>query len=129
MRQASARYAGLVCQIGSYVSAYLPVGEEQALIHKIEALIKPRGWQRVVRQQPPLPPGDSSLDLAEDLAVSICTGVLAEDLAVSIGTGVLAEALAVSICTGVLVRQEYRAIARSTSQKPLKLLVYEALSY
>ncbi len=38
-RQASARYAGLVCQIGSYVSAYLPVGEEQALIHKIEALI------------------------------------------------------------------------------------------
>ena len=114
---------------GSYVSAYLPVGEEQALIHEIEARIKPRGGQRVVRKQPSLPPGDGSLDLAEALAVSICTRVLAKALAVSNCTGVLAEALAVSICTGVLVQQEYRAIARSTSQKPVKLLVYEALSY
>ena len=101
---------------GTYVSAYLPVGEEQALIDEIEALVKPLGWQWIVRQQPPLPPGNSSLDLAEALAVSICTGVLAG-------------ALAVSMCTGVLVQQEYRAIARSTSQKPLKLLVYAALSY
>ena len=59
---------------------HLPVAEEEALIHELEALVEPGGRRRVVGQAAALAARDGALHLAEaapvldaaDAAVRVC---------------------------------------------------------